>query len=245
MKEEKLSTEGISIKNNKFLVWLDNFWYHYKWHTIITVFLVLVLGISIIQACTTQKTDIVITYAGPKNFVGVSDEKMGINSALSDISSEIYGEEANATLNSFLIYSKEQIKKIEDENYVSESERPKVNTAENTSAMNNFNEYLKAGASYILLLDPSIYKGIGEERLIQLTEVYGSTPEGALDKYSVRLGDTELYQTVAELRALPADTVVCMHAKLVTTKQNDYDMQKAVFKELATLGAVATEEPAE
>ena len=244
MKDEKLSAEGISIKSNKFLVWLDNFWYHYKWHTIVTVFLVLVLGISLIQACTSEKTDIVITYAGPKNFVGVSDEKVGVNSTLSEVAKEVYGEEANATLNNFLIYSKEQIEAIEGENYISESERPKVNTAENTAAMNNFNEYLKSGASYILLLDPSIYEGIGEERFIQLQEVFGDLPEGAQDRYSVRLGDTKLYQTVAALRVLPADTVVCMHARLVTTRQEDYDMQKAVFKELATLGEIEAEESA-
>lgn len=245
MKEEKLSAEGISIKNNRFLVWLDNFWYHYKWHTIVALFLVIVLGVSLVQACTSEKTDIVITYAGPKGFVGVTDEKLGINSALSDASRDAYGDAANATLNSFLIYSKEQIEAIEKENYVSESERPKVNTADNTASMNNFNEYLKSGASYILLLDPSIYEGIGEERFIELREVYGSLPEGARDKYSVRLGDTELYQTVAELRALPADTVVCMHARLVTTRQGDYDMQKAVFASIAALGEIATEESAE
>ena len=245
MKEEKLSAEKISIKSNRFLAWFDNFWYHYKWHTIVALFLVIVLGVSLIQACTTEKTDIVITYAGPKSFVGVSDEKMGINSALSEISREAYGDEANATLNSFLIYSKEQIEAIEKENYVSESERPKVNTADNTASMNNFNEYLKSGASYILLLDPSIYEGIGEERFIELREVFGSLPAGARDKYSVRLGDTSLYQAVPELRVLPADTVVCMHARLVTTKQDDYDMQKKTFASIAALGEIEEDESAE
>ena len=107
--------------------------------------------------------------------------------------------------------------------------------------MNSFDEFSKSGASFILLLDPSVYQRLldqsGEsERLVELSAVYGSTPEGALDKYSVRLGDTKIYQSVPELRTLPADTVVCLHGKLILgTKQKDYDSQVSVFKELATL----------
>ena len=81
------------------------------------------------------------------------------------------------------------------------------------------------------------------ERLVELSAIYGATPNGALDKYSVRLGDTKLYQTNPELRALPADTVVCLHGKLIlSTKQKDYDMQTQVFKEFATLGNITNSE---
>lgn len=247
MKEEKLQTEEISTNNSKFLAWLDNFWYHYKWQTIAIAFIVIVLGTCIIQFASTPKSDILFTYAGPKEFITAPEEKAGISSTLSTISQKVYGKDSRATLNSFLIYSKEQIQKIESELDENGKQKYVVDTAFNTSEMNNFDEFSKSGASFILLLDPSVYQRFlnesGEsERLVELSAVYGSTPNGALDKYSVRLGDTQAYQSIAELRALPADTVVCLHGKLILgTKQKEYDMQMSVFKELATLGEISTE----
>ena len=248
MKEEKIQTEEISTKNNKLLSWLDNFWYHYKWRTIIIAFVVIVLGVCLINLLTTPKSDILITYAGPKEFVTAPEEKAAINSALSDVSAKIYGDEAQASLNSFLIYSKEQIKDIESELDENGNQKYKVDTAFITSELNSFDEYSKSGSSFILLLDPSIYQRLldqsGEaERLVELSAIYGSTPDGANDKYSVRLGDTKLYQNVAELRALPADTIVCLHGKLIlSVSQKEYNKQLEVFKELAILGETSIEQ---
>lgn len=248
MKEEKLQAEKISVKSNKLLAWLDNFWYHYKWQTIAAAFIALVLGTCLIQCAITDKSDILFTYAGPKSFVSAPEEKAAINSALTNASKAIYGDDGSATLNSFLIYSKEQVEKIESE--LDENGKPKytVDTAFNTSEMNSFDEFSRSGASYILLLDPSVYQRMldqsGEsERLVDLSAVYGSTPEGAFDKYSVRLGDTKIYQTNPELRALPSDTLVCLHAKLILgANQKEYDSQMAVFKEFATLGEITKSE---
>ena len=248
MKEEKLDTKEISTKNSKFLLWFDNFWYHYKWHTIVIAFIVIVLGISTVQACTNQKVDVIFTYAGPKEFVTAPEEKAAINSALSNASKNVFGDKANSSLNSYLIYSKSQIEKIESELDENGNQKYTINTSFNTSQMNSFNEFSQAGASCIFLLDPSIYQNFIDEsgnadRLMELSMVYGSTPEGALDKYSVRLGDTKIYQTTPELRALPADTIVCLHGKLIlSTSQKDYDMQVEVFKEFATLGEITATE---
>ena len=241
MKEDKKYTEGISVKGSGFLTWLDNFWYHYKWHTIATVFIVIVLSVCVVQACNSERSDILFTYAGPKEFVTKPDEKVSVNSALSDSARKVYGEKANASLNSFLIYSKEQIEQIESELDENGNQKYVVDTAFNTSEMNGFDEFSRSGASFILLLDPSVYQRLidqsGEsERLMELSTIYEETPNGAYDKYSVKLGDTKIYQSMPELRVLPADTVVCLHAKLIlSTKQKDYDKQVEVFKEFARL----------
>ena len=47
-----------------FLAWLDNFWYHYKWHTIISLFLVFAITICTVQSCQKTSYDIRIMYAG-------------------------------------------------------------------------------------------------------------------------------------------------------------------------------------
>lgn len=248
MKKDKEYTEGISVKSNKFLAWLDNFWYHYKWHTIVTAFIVAVLGICLVQCAFTDSGDVIFTYAGPKEFVTAPQEKQAINSTISDVTKKTYGDKSSAVLNSFLIFSKNQIEEIESELDENGKQKYVVDTAFNTSQMNSFDEFSRSGASHILLLDPSIYQRLinqsGEaERLVELSAIYGETPEGARDKYSVRLGDTELYKNIAELRALPADTVVCLHGRLIlSTNQADYDKQMAVFKDFALLAQVNNNE---
>lgn len=247
MKKDKSYTEGISTKDSKLLSWLDNFWYHYKWHTIAIAFILVVLVTVLVNCINTPKSNVIFTYAGPKEFVTAPAEKIAINSALSNVSKEVYGEKAVASLNSFLIYSREQIEEIESELDENGNQKYKVDTAFNTSEMNSFDEFSKTGASFILMLDPSVYQRMldqnGEsERLVELSAVFGSTPEGARDKYSVRLGDTEAYQSIPELRALPADTVLCLHARLIlSTSKNEYDDHVEIFKSFAKLETIESE----
>lgn len=46
------------------LKWLDNFWYHYKWHSLIALFLIFAVLICSLQMCTKTSYDIHIMYAG-------------------------------------------------------------------------------------------------------------------------------------------------------------------------------------
>ncbi len=47
--EEKLEP-GTLTTNSRVLKWLDNFWYHYKWHTIITLFVAVVVIVGVVVA---------------------------------------------------------------------------------------------------------------------------------------------------------------------------------------------------
>ncbi len=38
-------------------VWLENYWYHYKWHTIIALFLVVTVGVSVTQCAVKPNYD--------------------------------------------------------------------------------------------------------------------------------------------------------------------------------------------
>lgn len=46
--------------------WWEYFWMYYKWHTIITVFLVIAIASTIYQNVTAPKYDITLMYAGKK-----------------------------------------------------------------------------------------------------------------------------------------------------------------------------------
>ena len=61
MKEfEKLEQSEIRITSqSKTVGWLDNYWYHYKWHTIIFIFVVTLLIFMITQCMQVKKNDII------------------------------------------------------------------------------------------------------------------------------------------------------------------------------------------
>ena len=64
--DEKQKTGDISLRS-PFLKKLDNFFYHYKWHSIVALFLVVVLTVTLVQACSKETFDVEVMYAGPKN----------------------------------------------------------------------------------------------------------------------------------------------------------------------------------
>ena len=69
---------------------LDNFWYHYKWHTIVTLFFVVVFGICIGQMASKDKVDAYIMYAGPSAFFASEIEEM--QSAFETVMPDLNGD---------------------------------------------------------------------------------------------------------------------------------------------------------
>lgn len=61
--------------------WWAYFWEYYKWHTLMTLFVVVCVAVTVIQCATREKYDITITYAGHKIY---SDEE--INRAVEGLS---------------------------------------------------------------------------------------------------------------------------------------------------------------
>ena len=77
MAEEKydVGTDGgMKIQKGRFGLWFENFWYHYKWHTIITIFVILVVTICTAQMCSKEEYDVHIIYAGSENIRGQKKE---------------------------------------------------------------------------------------------------------------------------------------------------------------------------
>lgn len=244
-KNERLQEKTIAVEKGKFLKWLDNYWYHYKWPTIAVAFFVVVIAVCLIQSITIEKKDILITYAGPTSLTG--DEKLAIETALTDALPEGFGDngrEGKAGFVPYLIYSKEQIKEIEEKN--SESEDPiYIDTVFIANEYSTLNSQYKTGSCSIYLLEEWLYRELLKEdgttdRLKPLSEVFGETPEGAIDAYAVRLGDTELYKNSPALRVLPEDTVLCMHEDLVG--QRDYEKLVEAFKLMAKLAKTENKE---
>ena len=58
---------------------IGNFFYHYKWHTIIGLFLVFVFVICSLQFCSRESYDVHVMYAGPKGLVSAQTHAAAVS----------------------------------------------------------------------------------------------------------------------------------------------------------------------
>lgn len=251
MKSEKEYTEGISIKENKLLAKLDNFWYYHKWHTLVGIFVVFVLGICIFQMCTKVDYNMTFIYAGPKEFSTSegAQQKANITAALSNSITDLYGEDASADLHYYIIHSEDQIKELEKE--TDENGHQLYNTAQiaaqSTTNMNDFNNSSTFGDAYIFLLDPYIYEQLqtqsgSNERFVPLADVFGEKPDCAYDNYAIRLADTDFYKNNLALSAFPEDTLICLHQSFAFSDKTYYKCCYDTFKKIAAVSVLSSAE---
>ncbi len=239
MNDDKQYTEGISVNKSKALLWFENYWYHYKWATIVAAFLIVVFAVCTIQACSNTKKDIAITYAG-RSYLSL-EQNADIEKVLSGALPE---EKSQVELLSYYVLSKEQIEKLQgtkDEN----GDPIHIDTVFIDQEFDTFVSQLQTGTGSILLIDRWVYDSFFSEdgtteRLMPLSETLGVKPECAIDEYGILLKDTELYQNNAAIRLLPGDTVVCLHRKLLA--QKNYEKEIEGFQSIAKVAAKTSNE---
>ncbi len=260
-KEEKLEGGEIHMRSamrparehGRLYKWFDNFWYHHKWKTVIGLFFTVVILVCTLQMCQKEEAgDISVVLAGPYAF----EEEVAYNNFRSCISLYIPeecdedGDGRRADMIVYTLYSSEQITALRE--HVDENGDPdpiEVNTIANSQDYNKYNEYMMTGETSVLFLDPWLFEELAGkgEYLVDLSEVYGKTPEGAVFSANasgeekclgVRLGDTALYQNNSAIRVLSEDTVLCLMGPYFIGKSSDEaEYQKAV-KYFAALAGI-------
>jgi hypothetical protein len=223
--------------------WFDNFWYHHKWKTLISLFLIIVILVCTLQMCQKEETgDISVVLAGPYTFV---DNEAGLTSLRQCLARYLpadYDENGIRQVDavSYMIYSKEQIEEIQkgkDDN----GNPIRVNTATIQQNYSQYNTYMMLGETSVLFLDPWLFEEMAKKEndyLSDLSELPGTLQRGAVgytDKngntkiLGVKLGETELYQkNLAVSQALPADTVLCLMSPYFVGKSSNLkEYQKA------------------
>ncbi|MFA6948041.1 MAG: hypothetical protein WCQ72_03590 [Eubacteriales bacterium] len=195
---------------NKVLKWLDNYWYHYKWETLIISFFAIFIVVATTQLLTRDKIDVYVLYTGPHVFLPSEIESME-NTLEQTMSGDYNGDgEKGASFMDISLMTEQQILAAKEE--TDKTGDPlviNVNTMRETE--NQFNTQIFAGESSVCLLDPYWYDEVKESGgWRKLSDVLGYTPEFAADDYSVRLCDTEWGQFFTVLAGLPEDTVICM-----------------------------------
>ena len=211
---------------DKMKKWLSNYWYHYKWTTIILLFFAVVLVMGIYQMAAKKGYDTQIVYAGPVLLLQ-EDQIEGINQAFQAILPKDHNEDGqrNIQLHDFTILSDEQYQQKLEEEGGSIAFDPSTRS----NYISNIMTLYSTGETSISLLDPYVYNLFAyESPYVKLEEILGEKPEYAIDDYSVRLADTPFGQYFDALDVLPEDTVLCFR-KAAALSSSDRTAEQYAF----------------
>ena len=165
-------------KNSKFFKWLENLWYHYKWHILIGLFILVTVTVCVVQCAGREKSDALFVYAGDHIFIG--EEQGTLSNALGNALAQDYDKDGKKTVQlvTFTIFS--------------EGEQP----IGSTDAERDLSNYLNTGECSVWLVSPYVYEAARlSERAVPLSETFGEDlPEGSVDGIAVILQKTAFYR---------------------------------------------------
>lgn len=224
---------------------LSNFWYHYKWHTIVSAFVVIVLVVLTVQLCSREKYDVFILYAGDKAVLNVSEdgnvpERTKFLNSFESVSSDFDGNgEVNVAFKSMYRPDEDEIERRKREN-LELAENQIFEDGRSLDALIAQSDY------YLLLLDLAVFREYAvKSKMIGSVEQYlpsGFKGERVREGTSVGvyLKDTG-FSEFEGLRDLPDDTVICI--KYANAFASEADEKKrddaiAVFKNIVSIPAV-------
>ena len=193
--------------------WFDNFWYHYKWHSLIALFLVFTITICSMQMCQKVSYDIHIMYAGSYEIERKSDtgtpEYETFISSLSRVC-EDFDEDGTLRVNlrDLFLLSDSQIEEVE------KSGEYEVNYVLINQNTETFKDNMAMSDYYVCFISKTLYdqyKTYGNETMfVPLSEyVNEDTTLEFYDTGAVLLSSTG-FSSLPGIQNLPDDTVVCL-----------------------------------
>ncbi len=228
--EEKKEAREIRVES-KFLRWLDNFWYHYKWHTIIVAFFAMVLTVTLVQCASVEETDVTVAFAG--NLILSDAEYNGLKTILGDACpSDMDGNgEKTVAFKNLSIFNEEQLKE-QFTYYYEELGEDKLDQdgmnlykSTNTENHKNMQTYVMTGDCAVWFVSEYVYYEMFYDQAQDQEKV------DIVD--TVKLSETALYQNFDAVRILPEDTLVVLIRPVVTgtyAKESNFAAAEAYYR---------------
>jgi hypothetical protein len=214
--EENLNEIREAEENTGFSAWLDNFWYHYKWHTIIALFVVFVVTICTLQMCRKEESDVYVLYGGGKYISrqvedGNFCEFDVITSSFKNITKD-YDEDGKIKPLFYNIYllSDSEIKAAGDD----------VNHSVLYQNNQEFRELMYSSPYYICLLSDELYLEYSKTEgvFVPLAPYTNGLELEFLDGGAVYLHSENLpFNKLPGICDLPENTVICLKSKTAFT----------------------------
>lgn len=187
---------------------ISNFLYHYKWHTVVALAVVIAIVICSLQFCSKASYDAHILYIGSKNIGRVAKdgdvpEIVELTSALKLITDDFDGNgSVTIGFTNYYHLSEDEKKQLDDVN----------ETLLNTD-MNAIPNVLMHSDYYLSFISVSAYEKyhkVGDEvRFISLTSFASGEDVDFYSDYAIYLSSTGAYQ-IPGLSLLPEDTLICI-----------------------------------
>lgn len=206
-KEQEYLEPGSEFKKK----W-ENFWYHYKTHTIIAVVAAVTIIISSVQFFTKDKFDYYLLYAGPQ-IIAVQDLHY-IERAFNDFADDYNGDgEVSVALNDIVMLSPEEMEAAKEKGAVFDGNYQQ-------QMMTEYYQQIIAGDVVICLLSPYMYEIVNQESgFMPLSEIFGEDiPASAYDDCGIILSETDFGKEYNGVNNLPDDTILCI--RRVSTLKN-------------------------
>ena len=209
--------------------WFENFWYHYKWHTIAVIFTVIVVAVLITQCATRPHYDVHILYAGDKavSTSKSNPEKQQFLQSFNSVSSDFDGDgTVKVAFNHLYAPDAEELARISELEKQGKGEVPTSLIYEDRKSLDAI---LISSEYYLLFLDRAVFDDACERGVIASVSSYlpsdftGEVVEGAKGGSGVYLKDTEFYK-LEGINTLPEDTVICI--RIAGAFATDADLER-------------------
>ena len=221
----------------------QNFWYHYKWHSLLSIVVIIAILVCSLQFCSKESYDSYILYAGSKSISktrtdGDVAEIETVITSLKRISEDFDGDGTNNENFLNLQYmNAEEIAAAEGN----------VNDALLMSDQSTLASVLEHSEYYLCFISVSVYEDhhlVGTNELfIDLSEHKANYPD--LEYYNgcaIYLSSTGAY-SLPGLSALPEDTLICIRRPSVLGAKTDehselFDQAKEMLTNILKLKKV-------
>ena len=187
--------------------WLDNFWYHYKYQTLIAALLIVTAVVSTTQILTREKFDYYMMYAGPQ--VVALQDLVYIQRGLEAVADDFDGNgEVNVSVDDIVMLSpEERAAAMESDAF--------INPEAVRSTMTEYYQQIVGGDAIICLLSPYMYEMVHEsDGFLPLSEIYTEIPAAvaaaAYDDCGLVLAKTAFGQSFNGIDDLPENTILCI-----------------------------------
>lgn len=208
-------------------LWFENYWYHYKWLTIVVVFFAVALAVCLTQCTNKNKYDMYTLYAGPL-YIGAEESKQ-LTDAVND---HMQSDRQSVCVNSFVYVSEELKEKYEQDDAY-------YNAGINMQQTSDFFDFLYTASFNMLILDSELYSLIEKEELITpIAEISDIAAQSSPDGYCIPLASTSLADKYSIFAEMPEDTVLCFRENVLmqslasNRNSDEYEFQLSVFKKL-------------
>ena len=226
--DERLEAGEIKVKM-PFSKWFENYWYHYKWHTIAVVFTVIVLCVLITQCATKPRYDTHILYAGDKavSTSKTNPERQQFLSSFGLVASDFDKNGEISVAFKHLYYpDAEEIERLSKLEKEGKGELPESLIYEDKKMLDTM---MISGEYYLLFLDRAVFDNYCKRGVISAVETHlsgaydGEIVKGENGGSGIYLKDTAFYDYEG-IKTLPEDTVICI--RMADAFATDSDLKK-------------------